>query len=277
MVEEEKTRVTGVLELVMKCLWKLTKQVPQLVETRSLDLKELLHQIHETLKQIPPSEYKKSAAKYPNKDLPVRTVKTLLSELTGCLGQDIIAYIDSDDLNESNIVMNYVEQALEAKRKKALLAGESGAGGEDQQPRSAASTLSSNGDGRTMAEQGPSDSGKELLSKSGTREQLAQDLQGLKNAINASELPVDSSISGLPASLQTRIRSQVAGGQAAPAPAVSESDRRQEKFLELKRLMTSTNMPAVETVRETKTYADFSPSSNGSATDVSPASQEVRL
>ncbi|KAI9015620.1 armadillo-type protein, partial [Hyaloraphidium curvatum] len=229
MPDAEKTRLTGVLELVMKCLWKLTKQVPQLIESRSVDLKELLHQIHETLKQIPPSEYKKSANRYPNKDLPVRTVKTLLSELTGCLGTNIFAYIDPEDLNESNIVMNYVQQALEAKKKK----GQPGDASEDSIRSMAAPALEPVPPASLGARH--ADSAK-VLSTSATAEQLAQDLQSLKISINSSELPVDASLSTLPSSYQNRILSQVSAASSQPTTQ-SESERRQEKFLELKRLM----------------------------------------
>lgn len=228
MGEEEKTRVTGVLELVMKCLWKLTKQVPQLISNRSVDLKELLHQIHETLKQIPPSEYKKSANRYPNKDLPVRTVKTLLSELTGCLGQEIFAYIDPEDLNESNIVMNYVQQALEAKRRKAMQTGEEG-----EQPSTARPMSMSMYSYSTTPKKEVDFS--RTLAAGPTAEHLAQQLHGLKISINASELPIDASLAGMSQQLQNRIKSQVSA--TSLGQEFSESERRQEKFLELKRLM----------------------------------------
>jgi hypothetical protein len=239
MGEEEKTRVTGVMELVMKCLWKLTRQVPELVKNRSLDIRELLHQIHETLKQIPPSEYKKSAAKYPNKDLPVRTVKTLLTELTSCLGQDIFAYLDNDDMNESNIVKNYVESTLEAKKKKAGQSGDAS----NEGARSSSSTASEvlQGPSSASSDGGRQDSAK-VLSTSVTAEQLAQDLQGLKISIQNSGLPIEKSIGGMPEDVQGRIRKQVAAASSKEGAdwPVSETDHRQERFLELKqRLVVS--------------------------------------
>lgn len=251
MAEDEKMKVTGIQELVMKCLWKLTKQVPQLLESRSIDLRELLHEIHETLKLIPPSEYKKSAHKYPNKDLPVRTVKTLLSELAGCLGQNVFAYIDPQDIDESNVVLNYVQQALDIKKKKQLAEAPSAAA--ESRPGTASSisaAIPSSTTSRTV-----SSSSAPRPSAPVSTEELAKDLQGLKVSIQSSELPIESAISTLPTTLQSRIRSQLSSSSVTPVsmdneqqPALSESERRQEKFLQLKRLMVgsayeSTSLP----------------------------------
>ncbi|KAJ3102735.1 Cytoskeleton associated protein 5 [Physocladia obscura] len=101
-------------ELVMKCLWKLTKVIPQLVQEKSLDPGQLIVGVHEFLKLSPPNEWKRRAAEkiVPQADMPLRTVKTILHELCNCLGVGILEYINLVEDPGRSHAIGYIRQML---------------------------------------------------------------------------------------------------------------------------------------------------------------------
>ena len=75
------TTNSKVHELTMKCLWKITKQMH--VRHSDLEIGVLLQAVHHFFSSISPIEWKSRAAeKLPFEDMPLRTVKTILHELT---------------------------------------------------------------------------------------------------------------------------------------------------------------------------------------------------
>ncbi|KAJ3398578.1 Microtubule-associated protein, microtubule dynamics during spindle orientation [Chytriomyces hyalinus] len=101
-------------ELVMKCLWKLTKLIPQLVNEGVLDPTQLIAGVHNFLKVSPPNEWKRRAAEkvIPQADMPLRTVKTILHELCNCLGDRVLQCLSGvDDISKSHAV-GYIRQML---------------------------------------------------------------------------------------------------------------------------------------------------------------------
>ena len=83
------TTVSKVHELTMKCLWKITKQM----HTRhsQLEIAVLLRAVHQFFTSISPIEWKSRAAeKMPFEDMPLRTVKTILHELTQAIGYRVL-------------------------------------------------------------------------------------------------------------------------------------------------------------------------------------------
>ncbi len=78
-------------ELTMKCLWKLTKSLQDTLKSGAVDVTGLLFDIHRFLVAAPPSVWKQRAAqKSPLADMPLRTVKTMLHELSNGLGASIL-------------------------------------------------------------------------------------------------------------------------------------------------------------------------------------------
>ncbi|KAJ3077075.1 Cytoskeleton associated protein 5 [Podochytrium sp. JEL0797] len=101
-------------ELVMKCLWKLTKVIPQLIQEHQLDASHLILAVHQFLTVSPPNEWKRRAAEkvIPQADMPLRTVKTILHELCNCLGEKVLqCTVLVEDPSRSHAV-GYIRQML---------------------------------------------------------------------------------------------------------------------------------------------------------------------
>lgn len=82
-------------ELIMKCLWKLTKNLSSQV-ANGLDIKKLLQNIQEFFLAIPPMEWKsRTVQKLPFEDMPLKTIKTILHELTTLRGLEILSFCNS--------------------------------------------------------------------------------------------------------------------------------------------------------------------------------------
>jgi hypothetical protein len=102
-------------ELVMKCIWKLTKALQQTINSKRLISAELLRDVHKFLTATPPAEWKRRAQeKLPLGDMPLRTAKTILNELVLCLGNDVLVAMNEavDDAKRS-IVYQYLMHMLE--------------------------------------------------------------------------------------------------------------------------------------------------------------------
>ena len=100
------------MELVVKCLLKLTKALPTSIATLGSDLDVILSQLHIFLTQHPPSLFKD------RDDLPLRTVKTILNEIVKAKGEairDHLNLIQSD--NKAPLLISYIELML--KNNKA--------------------------------------------------------------------------------------------------------------------------------------------------------------
>jgi cytoskeleton-associated protein 5 len=106
-------------ELIMKCIWKLIKTIPQLIEEKSLNVDSLLLEVHEFLKNHPPTEWKRRiTANVPQADMPLRTVKTILSMILNSLGQNVFSHMVLISNAESSHVFAYLKQMIESGEKK---------------------------------------------------------------------------------------------------------------------------------------------------------------
>ncbi|KAJ1559763.1 Microtubule-associated protein, microtubule dynamics during spindle orientation, partial [Cladochytrium tenue] len=107
-------------ELIMKCIWKMTKVIPQLIEQGSLNVSELLFTVHTFLKNTPPVEWKRRAAEKitPQADMPLRTVKTILHELVAELGDQVMDNIGMIDDPGRSATVTYLKQMIESGRRK---------------------------------------------------------------------------------------------------------------------------------------------------------------
>lgn len=110
----KKTSSVQFPEFVMKCLWKLTKQ---LFESYSrIDCGKLLADADAFFRSIPPMEWKLRASQHlPLEDLPLRTIKTIIHELCAALGSSIIPLLLSAVPDVQNgFVLPYVKVMLQA-------------------------------------------------------------------------------------------------------------------------------------------------------------------
>ncbi|TPX36658.1 hypothetical protein SmJEL517_g01345 [Synchytrium microbalum] len=111
------------LELDMKCLWKLTKQTGSMLESKSLAVNKLLRDVNDFLTSTPPNEWKKRAAeKAQSADMPLRTVKTILHELVANLGSSIYEHFDLIQDAKASYAFSYVSKMVDTKPADPSLA-----------------------------------------------------------------------------------------------------------------------------------------------------------
>ncbi|KAF9948601.1 Microtubule-associated protein, microtubule dynamics during spindle orientation [Mortierella alpina] len=82
-------------DLIMKCIWKLTKTIKECVAAGTLKANELLADMNDFLVSISPPEWKRRAQEgVPLGDMPLRTVKTVLVELSSGMGDEVFNHLD---------------------------------------------------------------------------------------------------------------------------------------------------------------------------------------
>lgn len=73
-----------VAELVLKCVWKLARNIPQDLKDLKLDPIELLPAVEHFLQSVPPNEWRARATnKVPCGDMPLRTIKVVIQHVVG--------------------------------------------------------------------------------------------------------------------------------------------------------------------------------------------------
>ena len=73
-----------IAELVLKCIWKLARNMPQDLEKQTLDPIELFPAIEHFLQAVPPNEWRARATnKVPCGDMPLRTIKGIIQHVVG--------------------------------------------------------------------------------------------------------------------------------------------------------------------------------------------------
>ncbi|GAA6054178.1 hypothetical protein JCM3770_002818 [Rhodotorula araucariae] len=96
-------------ELVMKCLWKVSKTVKESLENRQLLAPRLLSDINQFLVTIPPAEWRRrSTDGIPLADMPLRTVKTILQQVVSVLKSQVFDELDEIDHAENSFVYQYL-------------------------------------------------------------------------------------------------------------------------------------------------------------------------
>ena len=109
-------------ELVMKCIWKLTKTLKEAATEAKIDVSTLLIDLHKFLTRSPPNEWKRRASsKRPLGDMPLRTVKTILHELAVALGPRVLdmmgALSSSIDEPRRSHVYTYLSTMLKSAER----------------------------------------------------------------------------------------------------------------------------------------------------------------
>jgi cytoskeleton-associated protein 5 len=78
------SREAKIAELVLKCIWKLARNMPQDLQKNALDPVELFPAIEHFLQSVPPNEWRARATnKVPCGDMPLRTVKVIIQHVVG--------------------------------------------------------------------------------------------------------------------------------------------------------------------------------------------------
>lgn len=126
-----KTKYT---ELIMKCLWKLARMTKESLATDQLQASQLLLDINNFFMDTAPAEWKRRASdNVPLGDMPLRTMKTLLSELVAYYGDSVYDHLDLVEDPHLSFVYPYLHHMLETKQRKGN--GESNGNGDVNSPR----------------------------------------------------------------------------------------------------------------------------------------------
>ena len=100
-------------ELVMKCIWKIVKTLPKAIEDGSdIRVQDVMTDLHGFLELSPPSFWKRRVADkvIPQADMPLRTVKTVLSVLVNAMGSRV--FESASHLPGDSHVRAYLEQMV---------------------------------------------------------------------------------------------------------------------------------------------------------------------
>ena len=104
-------------ELVMKCLWKVSKSTTVNLQDGSLDAKHLLLDIDTFLLAVPPAEWRRRATdNIALGDMPLRTVKTILQQVVNTFGDDVIDELALIPNRENSFVYQYLYRLLSNSR-----------------------------------------------------------------------------------------------------------------------------------------------------------------
>lgn len=100
-------------ELIIKCLWKVGRRLPTSLEERVVDPTQLMNDTEAFLQRISPNEWKaRSRDDVPLGDLPLRTVKVILSHLVSGLGEDVLTQLDALENPEEAYIYQYILRML---------------------------------------------------------------------------------------------------------------------------------------------------------------------
>ncbi|KAG0237016.1 Microtubule-associated protein, microtubule dynamics during spindle orientation [Actinomortierella wolfii] len=105
-------------DLIMKCIWKLTKTIKECVKNGSLRPSGLLADLNDFLVSIPPPEWKRRAQEnIPLGDMPLRTVKTVLVELSSGMGDEVFNHMDLIEDPAKSAIQQYLVHMTGSKKR----------------------------------------------------------------------------------------------------------------------------------------------------------------
>ncbi|KAI0637060.1 ARM repeat-containing protein [Trametes polyzona] len=133
-----------VAELVLKCIWKLARNIPQDLENAYLDPVELFPAVEHFLQSVPPNEWRARATnKVPCGDMPLRTIKVIIQHVVAHYGDDVYDHLSSAfDDPSATIVYPYVYRILNSSTKTAAEVPLRNSDTIPEEPRRPTSTLS---------------------------------------------------------------------------------------------------------------------------------------
>ncbi|KAH9981072.1 armadillo-type protein [Lactifluus volemus] len=110
-----------VAELVLKCIWKLARNIPQDLTDLKLDPVELFPAIEHFLQTVPPNEWRARATnRVPCGDMPLRTVKVIVQHVVAHYGDEVYDILsNSFDDPSATIVYPYVYRILNSASRAA--------------------------------------------------------------------------------------------------------------------------------------------------------------
>ncbi|CEH12775.1 Microtubule-associated protein [Ceraceosorus bombacis] len=102
-------RRTQFAELIMKCLWKIARRLPEELRGDALDAPELLAEVETFLQTIPPSEWRRRGSEnLPLGQLPLRTIKAILGHFVEVYGENVFSLLENLQDPEESHVYSYL-------------------------------------------------------------------------------------------------------------------------------------------------------------------------
>ncbi|KAI9595885.1 armadillo-type protein [Syncephalis fuscata] len=138
---------TKFAELVMKCIWKLTKTLQDSIKQQELDTPVLLFNVHKFYVALPPAEWKRRVAeRVPLGDMPQKTIKTILHEVKAAWGDQVLSQLTLIPDVEKSYLYSYLSHIIDPTRKRAPVIEDGGS-----RPGSRVASIPENGsdDGST--------------------------------------------------------------------------------------------------------------------------------
>ncbi|KAF8582676.1 microtubule associated protein [Ramaria rubella] len=113
------SREAKVAELVLKCVWKLARNIPGDLEKHLLDPSELFPAIEHFLQSVPPNEWRARATnKIPAGDMPLRTIKVIIQHVVAQYGDEVYEQLSAAFEDPSaTIVYPYVYRILNSSTR----------------------------------------------------------------------------------------------------------------------------------------------------------------
>ncbi|KAL4225289.1 Cytoskeleton associated protein 5 [Mactra antiquata] len=153
------------LEIIMKCLWKIVKMLPDTYKQLNLD--RVLYEIHIFLRTFPSSTWKERG-----NDLPLRTVKTLVHSMTKLKGSKILNHLGQIDAGEASELKSYIQKVLKSEGSTQQVDTEvNGTSDDNKTPRSSSKSRHLSKTTHDML--------TEIFKKVGSKENTREGLQDL--------------------------------------------------------------------------------------------------
>ncbi|RKP22760.1 hypothetical protein SYNPS1DRAFT_25372, partial [Syncephalis pseudoplumigaleata] len=110
---------TKFAELVMKCIWKLTKTLQDSIKEQEINTELLLFNVHKFYVALPPAEWKRRVAeRVPLGDMPQKTIKTILHEVKAAWGDEVLSQLRLIPDVEKSYLYNYLSHIVDPTRKR---------------------------------------------------------------------------------------------------------------------------------------------------------------
>ncbi|KAF9246549.1 hypothetical protein BU15DRAFT_85302 [Melanogaster broomeanus] len=149
------SKESRIAELVLKCVWKLARNIPQDFKDLKLDPVELLPAVEHFLQSVPPNEWRARATnKVPCGDMPLRTIKVIIQHVVAQYGDEVYDFLSASfDDPSATIVYPYVYRILNSASKSGELPARANNSPSDpiSRPYSAASSRPISPSGSTSA------------------------------------------------------------------------------------------------------------------------------
>ncbi|KAF9005621.1 microtubule associated protein [Cyathus striatus] len=126
------SKESKVAELVLKCVWKLARNIPQDLSDSHLDPVELFPAIEHFLQSVPPNEWRARATnKVPCGDMPLRTIKVIIQHVVAHYGDEVYELLSASfDDPSATIVYPYVYRILNSGNRAQVEGGRRGVSSE---------------------------------------------------------------------------------------------------------------------------------------------------